>query len=386
MKLAFRITKNNKNSFLPLFSSIKRVFRDAEIYLVKSEEEIISGDFDILFYSFMSPDLSWIKQELANIKNKDICLVAGGAHTSADPEGVLNMGFDSVVVGEGEKSIVSLIKDYRNGNLKPLYHSYVSFIDYSFSDSLYTSAVEIVRGCVHRCKFCQVPYLFKGVKYRSIASVLREARILLERKRSFIRFIAPNSLSYLSYDGVTPNIKALERLFSGLKDIGIKEIFFGSFPSEVRPESVVPEAVKLMARFCANKRVVMGIQSGSEERLFKLNRGHTLSQVLNAINILNNFGFYVEADFIFGFPNETDKERKETLNFIYYILSHFQVYIHAHTYMPLPGTPLASQKPSSLPKWFRAKLHELEREGLLRGFWQKQEKIGEHLWKERAHL
>ncbi len=381
MRVAFRITKYNRYSFVPLISFLKGKYEDLHIDLVDFAD-LQASSYDLVFYSFMSPDVLKVKEELPFIRTNSKVLIAGGCHPTARPYDVLNMGFDVVIIGEGELSILKLIEDFKNGRLKRIYKSFSSFLDYTLKSCPYTAPIEIVRGCVHQCMFCQVPRLFKGIKYRSVASVIREAKILVERGRKFVRFIAPNALSYMSSDGINPNVPVLERLFKELKDCGVEEIYFGSFPSEVRPESVTVEVVDLMRRFCNNRRVVVGAQSGSNERLAMLKRGHSVEDVIKAVEILNDFGFKVVLDFIFGFPGESHEEQKQTLDFICYMLDRYSVFIHAHTFIPLPGTPLGNLEPTPIPKWLRVKIHELEREGVLDGYWQRQEKMRSELWRE----
>ncbi|NPA15938.1 MAG: TIGR04013 family B12-binding domain/radical SAM domain-containing protein [Deferribacteres bacterium] len=383
MRVAFRLTKRNRYSLVPLISVMRERLSGVEISVVDLAG-IKSSFYDVLFYSFMSPDVSWVRKEVREVRSNCRVLIAGGAHPTAKPYETLGMGFDAVVVGEGEWAVLSLVSDFVRGRLERIYKRSCSFLDYTLEGCPYTAPVEIVRGCVHRCAFCQVPRLFAGVKHRSVASVLREARILAGRGRKFMRFIAPNALSYMSYDGVTPNVKALKRLFEGIAGCGIDEIYFGSFPSEVRPESVTVDAARLMSDFCSNRKVVVGAQSGSDRRLAGLRRGHTVKDVVKAVEVLNRFGFKVVLDFIFGFPGESHDEQRETLDFIEYLVSNHFVSIHAHTFIPLPGTPLERAEPAPIPRWLRARLHELEREGLLDGYWHKQEKMRGELWKEMA--
>jgi len=66
--------------------------------------------------------------------------------------------------------------------------------------------------------------------------------------------------------------KLLEELSKKTRNIGGR-IFLGSFPSEVRPEHVTEESIKLLRKYVANKSIIMGAQSGSEEILRRINRG-----------------------------------------------------------------------------------------------------------------
>ncbi len=372
MRVAFRLTKYNRYSFIPIAWCASRL--GASVVLCHSPEEVLSSGADVAFYSFMTPQAKEAYREAHFLSGK-LLLVAGGPHPSALPREVLDAGFDAVCVGEFEPVARRLFSDMESGSVSGIYGlSAEGFPRYSMEPSSYTGPVELVRGCPFGCKFCQVSYLFgRRPRYRGLGEVLREAVVLRERGRRFIRFIAPNALSYMSPDGVRPNVPVLRGLLESLAELGFSQIFFGSFPSEVRPDSVTEEAASLMAEFCANRRVVVGAQSGSNERLLELGRGHTVEDVELAVATLNRHGFEVSLDFIFGFPGETQKELFETVSFMERMLSVYRVRVHAHAFIPLPGTPYWGVPPSPIPRWLNRLLHALERDGLLDGNWSQQE-------------
>ncbi len=387
MRLAFRLTRYNRYSFVPLFTGVRDV---AEIFLCESFEDLLAVKPDAVLYSFMSPHACEMLEEMGRLKEvfPDVLVVVGGPHSSALPDEVLEGGADAVVVGEAEGVWSEVLRDLSSGSLKRIYKKTLSdFPRYSLVHSPYTAPIELVRGCPFGCRFCQVSYLFgRRARSRKMAEVLREVRVLKSRGRRFVRFIAPNALSYMSEDGVSPNVEVLEELFSRIREEGVEQIFFGSFPSELRPESVNEEAVSLMARFCHNRRVVVGVQSGSDECLRMIGRGHTVADAVRAVEILNRFGFLVVLDFIFGFPGETEAQMRETVSFIEFMLANYRVEVNAHAFMPLPGTPFSGKRPAELPRWLKRWLHEQERRGLVKGNWAQQDHIRGMMWKRHAYL
>ena len=66
-----------------------------------------------------------------------------------------------------------------------------------------------------------------------------------------VRFISPNAFSYGSINGRKPNIRAIEELLEGIRGIiGPKgRIFFGTFPSEVRPEFVSEDILEVIKKY-----------------------------------------------------------------------------------------------------------------------------------------
>ncbi len=90
-------------------------------------------------------------------------------------------------------------------------------------------------------------------------------------------------------------------------------------------------------------------------------------------------------DFIFGFPFETDEDLRASLR-TYEILSRLGARVHAHYFMPLPGTPYSRLTPRPLPSWFLKELDRLASEGKLFGSWRNQIEISKEITGLRKQL
>jgi B12-binding domain/radical SAM domain protein len=205
------------------------------------------------------------------------------------------------------------------------------------------AAIEITRGCPWACKFCQTPFFMGGkMRYRSVDKVvywLKEAR---ERWNArYARFISADCFCYGSPDGRTPNLDMVEQLLYAVSSLmGRENTFFGSFPSEVRPGSVSPEALALVKKYSVNDHIVIGAQSGSPRMLDLIHRGHSVEEVLETADMVVSAGMRCIVDFIFGMPGETPEDRDLTIKLIMQ-LAEMGATINSHFFMPLPGTPLA---------------------------------------------
>jgi radical SAM superfamily enzyme YgiQ (UPF0313 family) len=122
--------------------------------------------------------------------------------------------------------------------------------------------------------------------------------------------------------------------------MGRENTFFGSFPSEVRPGSVSPEALALVKKYSVNDNIVIGAQSGSPRMLDLIHRGHSVEEVLDTADMVVSAGMRCIVDFIFGMPGETPEDRDLTIKLIMQ-LAEMGATINSHFFMPLPGTPLA---------------------------------------------
>jgi hypothetical protein len=90
-------------------------------------------------------------------------------------------------------------------------------------------------------------------------------------------------------------------------------LFFGSFPSEIRPEHVSVEALRLVRRYCDNDNLIVGAQSGSADVLAAAKRGHGVEEVRRAVRLGVQEGFRINVDMIFGMPGEGPPEVDQSL-------------------------------------------------------------------------
>lgn len=205
---------------------------------------------------------------------------------------------------------------------------------------------------------------------------------MAERNLKDIRFITPNAFGYGSKDGKTLNIDKIEKLLESIREIlgNNGRIFFGTFPSEVRPEHVNIETVDLILRYADNKNLVIGAQSGSEKVLELCHRGHTVEDVYNAVRVARKAGLGVDVDFIFGLPGETEEDVEKTIKVMKDLIK-MGAKIHAHTFMPLPQTPFAKANPGKVDKKIiRAMRYEIPK-GIFHGTWHNQEIIAQKISK-----
>ncbi|MBW1975674.1 MAG: TIGR04013 family B12-binding domain/radical SAM domain-containing protein [Deltaproteobacteria bacterium] len=355
----------------------------------------------IIAYSFMSPQWREVSKEwhlLQRILKKHDCvLVAGGPHPSGAVKKVLQEGADFVCAGTGEGALSYFVKHLCDDGTLPknfffLENDKVKSGIESVADDwefippfskLYGrfGPIEITRGCPFRCSYCETPVL-KGtkVRHKALDVLFDSIRLMVQKGKTDVRFISPNALSYGSPDGRIVNMDALYSLLEGVKRILPPEgrIFFGSFPSEVRPEFVNASTVQLMKEFCSNSQVVVGAQSGSERMLKKMRRGHSVDDVVKACEELVSAGFKPSVDFIFGLPYESDEDMMASLRLIEKLVS-MGARIHAHAFLPLPGSRWGGRKPTSIPSFVRRRLESLIASGKLFGQWMHQERIGMEL-------
>ena len=160
-------------------------------------------------------------------------------------------------------------------------------------------------------------------------------------------FLSPNALSY-GGRGRTVEPDKLEGLLRAVTRIkGLEEVFFGSFPSEVRPEFVTKPILEMMREYVANKTLQIGLQSSSNRVLELASRHHTVDEGLQAISTALDCGFIPHVDMMFGLPGETKRELHQSID-LCYSLAEMGAKTHGHVFMPLPGSAYENEAPGVL--------------------------------------
>ena len=354
----------------------------------------------LVLWSFYSPDALTMAEELrrirAEIDDPAVVHVAGGVHATAEPVQVLDAGWDIAAVGEGETTLLRLVaaggdptgvpglvyRDGEGGLVRTGRAERRELDEYPAFSVRWKrfNPIEITRGCVYACRFCQTPFMFSAkFRHRSVEDVKRHVEQMVAHGRRDIRFITPTSLSYGSRDE-NVNLEAVEELLATCKSVVGNEgrVFFGSFPSEVRPEHVSVQALRIIKRYCANDNLIIGAQSGSTRVLDAAKRGHGVQEVRDAVRLAVQEGFRVNVDMIFGMPGEASDDAAASLA-LARELADLGARIHAHTFMPLPGTPWREATPGRIDPETMNAIGELTGRGALYGHWERQQRLAGQL-------
>ncbi|XVV09628.1 TIGR04013 family B12-binding domain/radical SAM domain-containing protein [Actinoplanes sp. CA-131856] len=353
-----------------------------------------AGDTRVLvLWSFYSPDAAALAEELRQIRaladGPHVTHLAGGVHATAEPVQTLDSGWDMAAIGEGESTLLSLVdakgdpagitglayrdatgEVKRSGKAKQ--RDLNDFPGFALKWGRF-NALEITRGCVYACRFCQTPFMFSAkFRHRSVENVRWHVDRMRERGLRDVRFITPTAMSYGSQTE-EPDLAAVEELLATCREgIGPNgRVFFGSFPSEIRPEHVSREALRLVKKYCDNKNIIVGAQSGSDRVLGAAKRGHGVEEVRRAARLGVEEGFQINVDMIFGMPGEDQGDVDASLG-LARELADLGARIHAHTFMPLPGTPWRDAPAGDVAPETISEVDRLSQRGALYGHWQRQ--------------
>ncbi len=350
--------------------------------------------------SFATPRAERTRRVVAALRRHlpgNVLFLAGGPHPTGDPVGTIRVGFDLAVVGEGEETLPELARALSEG--RPL--GEVSGLairgedgagiltprrppvdldrhpPFGFDHSKF-GPLEITRGCPFACAYCQTTSLCGArPRHRSLPVIRHWARELVRRGLPDLRFISPNALSWGSAEGRTVELAALSALLSALRqDHGRNaRIFFGTFPSEVRPEHVTPDTIRLLRHLTDNRALVLGCQSGSQRVLDRCRRGHTVDDVRRAVELTREAGMEPQVDFILGLPGEEEEDLRLTLAAMAELADR-GARIRGHTFLPLPGSGFAREAPGRVDPRAADLLGRLTARGQGLGRWREQEGLG----------
>ncbi len=288
--------------------------------------------------------------------NESIRVLLGGPHVNIYPyESARLQGVDYVVLGEGEAPLLDLLNAIQEshepddipgfvfnrcgeivhtGN-RPLIEDLDSlpfpareltdFTQYFSPVSAFKPITTMFtsRGCPYQCIFCDRPHLGKSFRCRSSESVVDEMESI---SRLGIRE------AFILDDTFTVNRQRVVDICTEIRRRRLNIIW----DVRARVNTVDYDLLKLM-KSTGCERIHLGVESGSDRILENLRKGITKDQVRHAFQACRKISITSFAYFIIGCPGETEKEIKETTDFMQEIRPD---YIHLSVMTPFPGTEL----------------------------------------------
>ena len=205
-----------------------------------------------------------------------------------------------------------------------------------------------------KCAYCIIPYARGSIRSNSVENILAEAKHIVS---SGCKEIVFSGIETAAYGKDTKDKHSLADLLLEVNKIdGLERIRLGSLdPSALTKDFVdrLKEVSKLMPHFH------ISMQSGCTKTLNEMRRKYNIEMAKRNIDYLKSSfdDIMLSADVITGFPNETDEDFCQTLEF--FDKAEF-LHLHIFPYSKRAGTPaaaMANQVPDSVKK---ERLHKLE--------------------------
>jgi anaerobic magnesium-protoporphyrin IX monomethyl ester cyclase len=291
--------------------------------------------------------------KIAKEIDKQIIVVLGGPHpTSIRKDAMRDPNVDVIVKGEGEQTIVELLKKISDGksleSIKgiiyrtddvivenvnrepisdldslsfPVKYAKEVLKDYEkYSFSAFNSIIA-ARGCPYNCFFCGSRIVFsRKTRVRSVQNIVDEIKFL--QKMGVRRFDFRDDTFGVNRTYLRELCRSFIKSCPGIR-----------WECETRVDLIDEEGVKLMKK-AGCEQIYIGVESGNNDILRQMRKGITIEQAILAAEVIRKHGIGLRANFIIGTPGETEQTLSDTFNAMHRISGRIAYSI----FTPYPGT------------------------------------------------
>jgi tRNA-2-methylthio-N6-dimethylallyladenosine synthase len=184
--------------------------------------------------------------------------------------------------------------------------------EFTARKSPYRAYITIIEGCDKFCAYCVVPYTRGRERSRGSASVLAEARRIVDQGFTEIQLLGQNVNSYCDPEGK----RSFAELLAAVGEVpGIRRVrFTTSHPRDFTRDIV--EAIDAVPTLCDH--VHLPVQSGSSRILQLMAREYTREWYLERIAWIKaaRRPISLSTDIIVGFPGETEEDLIRTMDLL----------------------------------------------------------------------
>ena len=274
--------------------------------------------------------------------NPDAVVVAAGCYVQAAGEELKKDAAIDVIIGNNrKKDLVPLLDEYFAGK----HVEEDSLIDIGKTreyEALHINKIadhtrafiKIQDGCNQFCSYCIIPYTRGRVRSRKLEEIMEEIKGLVDRGYREVVLTGIHLSSYgLDLDGIT----LLDLMVKIDKIQGLERLRLGS----LEPRIVTEEFTRTLAglrTICPHFH--LSLQSGCDATLKRMNRRYTTEEYEKGCQILRKYFDRpaITTDVIVGFPQETEEEFAQTVEF----LKRIHLYeMHVFKYSRRAGTRAA---------------------------------------------
>lgn len=258
----------------------------------------------------------------AKKRNPLAIIAAVGCYVQASEEALLADSAVDLVVGNNKKAdIVQMVERCKENNTKEeLVVDISEQMEYEELNVITTmektrAFIKIQDGCNRFCSYCIIPYVRGRVRSRREEEILLEIQELVGKGYQEIVLTGIHISSYASDLMQNPQ-QALAALIQKIAKVeGIERIRLGSLEPGIITKEFL-DAIQGVNQFCPHFH--LSLQSGSNSVLIRMNRRYSAGEYQEKVELIRQY-FELPAfttDIIVGFPQETDAEFEETMQFI----------------------------------------------------------------------
>lgn len=301
-------------------------------YICKLAPDIVG----IQAMTFTLPDACILAKEIKRF-NANIKIVMGGPHPTIYPQETANLPYvDYVIIGEGEKTFVSFLDNFKLMRKKVIGTSdWIVNLDTvampARRASEYTKYSSVLakhnpitvmitsRGCPFECIFCNR----MGRKYRA-----HSAEYVIKEFEQVAELGIPEV--FIHDDTFSIDRKRVNNICLGIRRLGM------TWEARTRIDCV-DEGMLVLMKAAGCDRLSFGVESGSESVLRDMCKHIKLSRVKEVFKMCRDIGITTLADFMMGNLNEKREDIAKTLDLMKAIKPD---YVQFSICSPYPDTPL----------------------------------------------
>jgi len=270
----------------------------------------------------------------------DARLIVTGCAAQIDPEGFAAMAEVDAVLGNGLKSapgayaLEALTQRVRVNDVQRLTETAAHLTD-AVSERA-RAYVEVQNGCDHRCTFCIIPFGRGASRSAPAGEIVDTVRRLATQG---VGEVVLTGVDMTSWGQDLPGQPTLGQLVARILKL-VPEL------ARLRLSSIDAAEIDADLLRCLGEEtrlaphLHLSLQAGDDMILKRMKRRHSRADALQLVADVRRvrpdvvFG----ADFIAGFPTETEAMFENTLSLI---AEAGVTYVHAFPFSPRPGTPAA---------------------------------------------
>ncbi len=196
---------------------------------------------------------------------------------------------------------------------KRVYYKYSDFLKEQYKEKVYKLPINIPTTCPNRdgskgvggCYFCSS----KGGVHDILSEEISvEKQIDIHKEYFSKRYKAKKYIAYFqSYTNTYLDNSLFEKYMKSALQEDIVEICIATRPDCV-DESKLKILHSIKQEFEVGITIELGLQSVNEESLIKINRGHTVSDYLDAVKRIQKYGFFICVHIIANLPWDTTED------------------------------------------------------------------------------
>lgn len=310
-------------------------FNKHRAYFESQVENILQSQAKIIGFSMWTSTkhISLALARMIKQRDKNRLIVLGGPECSFYKDSFIkDQSVDIVTLGEGEQTLAEIVQTYDmhgsvnfcSGTLLKINQKVIDcgerpeiknldslpFPDFSgfIFDRYYsvrTLPIMFNRGCLRHCVFCNTAVTWKKCRPRSAKNIFAEMIYQRRKYPDLQRFEVEDS-------ALNIDLKELSDLCD-LINAGDLEISWGG--SAIIHPGMDYDLLKKMA-LAGCSCLAYGLESGSQKVVDSMRKGFKIEEAERLIRDTHNAGIEVLLNIVIGFPNETEYDFLQTMNFI----------------------------------------------------------------------